>query len=280
MSTRGVKSPVRLRPTARIAIGALAFIFVSALGAALAVRSERSRVAKPMPPWKMDLQDSTGEAGEQPARVRPRASAALLLSARDPEGRLLTVEGRVTDADNGAPLSAVRIRNMDSPITSVVTDQNGAFYLGDVVPGKTLHLRVDKEGYLSDFIDIQTSGAVVALTSGTTRLLRRTPQNAGAGYDFPGITGIDHERRVEKVFVTAVRPGTPAERSGIRPGDRIVSVDGKSMDGLPNGARALLLKGPVGTSVSLVIESQASGPREVVLKREPSPSTKLGDGTR
>jgi carboxyl-terminal processing protease len=59
-----------------------------------------------------------------------------------------------------------------------------------------------------------------------------------------------------KIFVLFTNPGTPAYRSGIRTGDRIVSVDGKSADGLDSAAVATMLKGPHGTHVSVVMARQ------------------------
>jgi carboxyl-terminal processing protease len=55
------------------------------------------------------------------------------------------------------------------------------------------------------------------------------------------------------VVVLAPFEGTPAYRAGIRPGDAILSVDGKSAEGLDSAAVATMLKGPKGTHVSVVM---------------------------
>lgn len=49
--------------------------------------------------------------------------------------------------------------------------------------------------------------------------------------------------------VLAPMPGSPAAKAGVRPGDVIHSVDGKSTDGLTTSEVADLLKGPKGTVV-------------------------------
>jgi carboxyl-terminal processing protease len=52
-----------------------------------------------------------------------------------------------------------------------------------------------------------------------------------------------------KVFVLDRFEGSPAMKGGIRPGDLIVSVDGKLTDGMDSAAVATMLKGPRGTHV-------------------------------
>ncbi len=62
-----------------------------------------------------------------------------------------------------------------------------------------------------------------------------------------------------RIFVLYPFEGTPSFKAGIRPGDQIVSVDGKSTDGMDSAAVASLLKGARGTHVSVVVarEGQA-----------------------
>ena len=52
-----------------------------------------------------------------------------------------------------------------------------------------------------------------------------------------------------KVFVLYPFEGTPSYKAGIRPGDQIISVDGKLTDGMDSTAVATMLKGPRGTHV-------------------------------
>ena len=63
----------------------------------------------------------------------------------------------------------------------------------------------------------------------------------------PDKNGIIH------VIVLAPFEGTPAFKAGIRPGDMIMSIDGKSAEGLDSAAVAAMLKGPKGTHVSVVM---------------------------
>ncbi len=61
-----------------------------------------------------------------------------------------------------------------------------------------------------------------------------------------------------KIVVVAPMEGTPAYRAGIRPGDVILSVDGKSTENMDSAAVASLLKGPRGTHVSVTMGREGS----------------------
>ena len=52
-----------------------------------------------------------------------------------------------------------------------------------------------------------------------------------------------------KILVLFPFEGTPSYKAGIKPGDLILSVDGKSTDGMDSAAVASMLKGPRGTHV-------------------------------
>ncbi|MDP9049359.1 MAG: S41 family peptidase [Acidobacteriota bacterium] len=58
------------------------------------------------------------------------------------------------------------------------------------------------------------------------------------------------------IVVLSPFEGTPAFKAGIRPGDVIMSVDGKAADGLDSAAVAGMLKGPKGTHVSVVMSRE------------------------
>jgi carboxyl-terminal processing protease len=61
-----------------------------------------------------------------------------------------------------------------------------------------------------------------------------------------------------KVVVVVPIEGTPAIRAGIRPGDVILAVDGKSTDHMDTTAVASLLKGPRGTHVTVTMMREGS----------------------
>ena len=59
-----------------------------------------------------------------------------------------------------------------------------------------------------------------------------------------------------KVFVLYPFEGTPSYKAGIRPGDMIISVDGKPVDGMDSAAVASMLKGPRGTHVLVTMSRE------------------------
>ncbi|GGA63803.1 hypothetical protein GCM10011507_14240 [Edaphobacter acidisoli] len=61
-----------------------------------------------------------------------------------------------------------------------------------------------------------------------------------------------------KIVVLAPFEGTPSYRAGIRPGDVIVAIDGKSTTGMDSVMVASLLKGPKGTHVSVTMQREGS----------------------
>lgn len=69
---------------------------------------------------------------------------------------------------------------------------------------------------------------------------------------FVGI-GVQVGGQTNAVVVGSVIPGTPAEEAGLKRGDRIVAVDGKSTDGETIDAVVARVRGPEGQSVTLTI---------------------------
>ena len=70
--------------------------------------------------------------------------------------------------------------------------------------------------------------------------------------EFSGV-GMEVTQIPQGLRVTRVFDGSPAERAGIRPGDRIVAVDGRSLAGRPSATATALIRGRPGTFVTLTI---------------------------
>ncbi len=74
----------------------------------------------------------------------------------------------------------------------------------------------------------------------------------------------------EDSYIIVVSPikGTPGERAGLQPGDRILEVDGKSIVGITTSEAASLMRGPKGESVTLKVERQGVGSLEFTIVRD------------
>ncbi len=83
--------------------------------------------------------------------------------------------------------------------------------------------------------------------------------------------GLGIEIAVKDRMLTVVAPieGTPADRAGIHPGDRIVKIDGNPTKDMTLMEAVKKLRGPKGTSVTLaILREESPGPFDLTLVRE------------
>ncbi len=62
--------------------------------------------------------------------------------------------------------------------------------------------------------------------------------------------------------------GNPAQKSGLEAGDKIISIDGKTMIGLPSDDVSSALKGPKGTSIEIEVERYNEGKKKIKVTRD------------
>ncbi|MFZ1699384.1 MAG: S41 family peptidase [Pyrinomonadaceae bacterium] len=74
----------------------------------------------------------------------------------------------------------------------------------------------------------------------------------------------DANGKVIATYIKATFDGAPANRAGLRYGDKIVEVNGKAMLGKPFSEVRDFLRGPQGTKAKIVVERAATGRRETV----------------
>jgi carboxyl-terminal processing protease len=80
--------------------------------------------------------------------------------------------------------------------------------------------------------------------------------------------GVELKAADDGLLVVNVIPGSPAERSGLRGGDHLVGIGGRSIAGLGVDEAAQLLQGPEGSLVTLAILRSPAPARAVTVRRE------------
>jgi carboxyl-terminal processing protease len=94
--------------------------------------------------------------------------------------------------------------------------------------------------------------------------------------------GIVLSRRFTYLAVVAPRPGSPADKAGIRSGDILKTIDGRYARGLSIFAGERLLRGAPGSVLKLQLYRQGNDPIDVSVTRERilagSPTNKMLDG--
>ncbi|MFM8704045.1 MAG: S41 family peptidase [Planctomycetia bacterium] len=85
--------------------------------------------------------------------------------------------------------------------------------------------------------------------------------------NFVGL-GVELKSAEDGLLVVHVISGSPAERAGIRAGDHLVGVGGRSIGGMNVDEAAQLLQGPEGSVVTLAILRAPSPARAVTVRRE------------
>jgi carboxyl-terminal processing protease len=100
---------------------------------------------------------------------------------------------------------------------------------------------------------------------------------------FDGIGAEIQEKDTHIVIVSPIK-GSPAEKAGLKPNDVIVSVDGKSLQGMNSTQAVALIRGKKGTKVNLIIQRPGTeAPVKVSVIRDQIPintvyGEMVGDG--
>jgi carboxyl-terminal processing protease len=96
-------------------------------------------------------------------------------------------------------------------------------------------------------LDYAIVGAMAKSLNSSHTFISASPQQPGQS--FAGV-GIQMSR---ELVVTEVFPGTPAEAAGLRLGDRIIAVDGASVEGMKSDEVSPRVRGPVGSAVQFTV---------------------------
>lgn len=160
--------------------------------------------------------------------------------------------------------------NNQSPI-AVPPASNNQSDLGPIneVLTKISQGYVDKESS-QKLIDGAIEGMIKTLGDPYTRRLKPTAfgefETQTSGH-FGGV-GIELGMKNDKLTVVAPIKGTPADRAGVQTGDRIVKIDKKDTTGMALEQAVKLIRGNVGTKVTLTFVRGGGKPFAKTLTRE------------
>jgi membrane-associated protease RseP (regulator of RpoE activity) len=169
---------------------------------------------------------------------------------------VLTPGGSVTghivdDHDNAVADVELAFDSVSSIVESTVyarSDASGSYRL-DGAPAGPFSVKARKRGFVLHV----ASGLRVASGATITEDMKLAPDDGKGGVDLAGV-GANLVASPEGIVVSGVRPDDPAARAGIQPGDRIVSIDGESSEGMSVTDAIQRLRGKAGTNVGVSVE--------------------------
>ncbi len=175
-----------------------------------------------------------------------------------------TIVGRVTD-ETGAGLAGAELRfdGASSVFESQAVAQSdaaGRFRL-EGAPAGPCTVRAEKEGFRTRFLSGLRVESGATLTQEIT--LRRA--DGGAAIELGGI-GATLQSGRDGVVIASVYPNNPAQRAGLRAGDRVTRVDGESAEGMSIADVLQRLRGPAGTTVGVSVLREGA-PIDVLIVR-------------
>jgi len=114
-----------------------------------------------------------------------------------------------------------------------------------------------------------TCGAAGALDEYSTYLTGGQLEDVYAQIE-GNFVGLGIELKADKgaLLIVNTIPGSPAEREGLRPGDRIVAVNGQSTKNLSADGAADVLKGEEGTTVEVTVVTQQGRTNRLRIERQ------------
>ncbi|MBQ0016734.1 MAG: S41 family peptidase [Bacteroidales bacterium] len=168
----------------------------------------------------------------------------LLLSAM-----ALVVLGVGAQEDKGFEIS----KNLE--IFANVYKNIHQYYVDDVDPGKTMKKAIDAmlsslDPYTNYYPESDMEDVRLQLMG-----------------QYGGI-GALIQQQGKDVFISEPYQGLPADRAGLRAGDKIVSIDGQSAEGKKNSDVSSALRGQAGTSVTIGVERDGKVIEKTIMREE------------
>jgi hypothetical protein len=235
-------------------------------------RTDGSFVIRELPPGNFEVHATASEGAAKTEVVLTAGQSvddlALELTSK------VTVEGRLVDADTRAPVAGMEVTisaTGASRMTSGgnpseqdrISDADGRFRVEGVQVGD-VRVRISPRNfgtgentYASTSRDLKLPSQPAVQDIGEIELLASrvaSDQKTGdLGYTLMRLAP-ELAREDRYLEVAVIRPGGPAETTGLAISDRIVEVDGRSVTGLDYHRYSTLTRAPPGTSIVLGIE--------------------------
>lgn len=115
-------------------------------------------------------------------------------------------------------------------------------------------------------------GMLAVLDDPFTRLLKPDQYRSLQVNTSGELTGVGLQIAVDpqtgELTVVAPLAGSPADKAGLKPRDRILQIDGTATTKLSLDEAAARMRGPIGSSVTLTIGRESSAPEDVQLVRD------------
>jgi hypothetical protein len=205
------------------------------------------------------IEATTGSAGELAGAVlhelRPGAAARISVPLGRRGSLRLRVSGNDARGRRVAQFVVVITPGRGMAVDDMLVEQVAAGEAqtwDQLVPGEQVVNIATQDGFVMRHrVTIKPGGAAVADIAFRADLP-------------PGKVGMVLDLRGNAIVVVSMLPGSPADAVGIRPGDAILSVDGKTPTAVAEAVS--LLGGPPGSEVVVRVRS-AAGERELRLRR-------------
>jgi hypothetical protein len=197
----------------------------------------------------------------------------------------LRVTGRVVEYGSNRPMPGVGVYAMGTGNSRATADTiaDGSFVLEGAPAGEVLRLSfsADREKYIGEFKEVEIKPGQTTADAGLIKLL---PGNQRERFEGPpnerGMAGVSTKREGDKVVLRNPLPESAAAKAGLKQGDVLLTINGKSTSDLGNGAINFLMGGKTGEKVTLTVSSAGGAPRpvELTLEAPPPPKTPPASG--
>ncbi len=135
-------------------------------------------------------------------------------------------------------------KNLD--IFNNVLKELNTFYVDPIEPGKLIKTGIDDMlSTLDPYTNYITESDIEEYEFQTTGR-------------YGGI-GANMRKAEDKIFVGDIHEGSPADRAGLHPGDEVITIAGKEVEGKDIDDISVLLKGSPGTQVTIKVKDVFSG---------------------